>query len=88
MLWVEMASQRQWWIPAVGFCAEKHRLEDEFITAIREVVSLLDQQSRALIEGDSEFFHFDLRLHLAHEKKDEAKYALIAHIEAHHCEEG
>jgi hypothetical protein len=32
--------------------------------------------------------HFDLMLHFAHEKKDVAKYALIAHIEAHHCDEG
>ena len=88
MLWVEMDPHRQRRIPKVGFCAEKHRLEDEFITAIREVVGLLDQESRALIDGDAEFFHFDLLLHLAHEKKDVAKYALIAHIESHHCKEG
>ena len=83
-----MSPQRQRRIPEVGFCAEKHRLEDEFITAIREILGLLGQQSRALIDGDSEFSRFDLLLHLAHEKKDAAKYALIAHIEADHCEEG
>jgi hypothetical protein len=89
MLWVQMSPQRQRRIPEeVEFCAEKHRLEDEFITAIREVVGLLDRQSRALIDGDAEFLHFDLLLHFAHEKKDAAKYALIAHIESHHCEEG
>ena len=88
MLWVEMSPQRRRRIPEVEFCAEKHRLEDDFITAIREVVGLLDKQSRALIDGDAEFFHFDLLLHLAHEKKDLAKYALIAHIQAHHCEDG
>ena len=80
-----MAPQGQRRIPEVAFCAEKHRLEDEFIAAIREVVGLLDQQSRVLIDGDSEFSRFDLLLHLAHGKKDAAKYALIAHIEAHHC---
>ena len=88
MLWVQMSPQRQRRIPEVQFCAEKHRLEDEFLTAIREVVVVLDQQSRALIDGEAEFSHFRLLLHLAHEKKDEAKYALLAHIEAHHCEEG
>ena len=83
-----MAQWGQRRIPEVGFCAEKHRLEDEFMTAIREIFGLLGQQSRALIDGDSEFSRFDLLLHFAHEKKDVAKYALIAHIESHHCEEG
>ena len=83
-----MSPQRQRRIPEVQFCAEKHRLEDEFITAIREVVGLLDHQSKALIDGGAEFLRFDLLLHFAREKKDIAKYALLAHIEAHRCEEG
>ena len=82
---LEMAPQGERRIPEIAFCAEKHQLENEFITAIREVLALLDQQSRALIDGDSEFSRFDLLLHLAHEKKDAAKYALIAHIEGHRC---
>jgi hypothetical protein len=83
-----MAQRGQARIPEIGFCAEKQKLLDEFMTAISDIFGLLGQQSQALIDGDSEFCRFDLLLHLAHEKKDVAKYALIAHIEAHHCEEG
>jgi len=83
-----MSPQGQWPIPQIAFCAEKHQLENEFITAIREVLALLGQQSRSVIDGDSEFSRFDLLLHLAHEQKDAAKYALIAHIESHRCGEG
>jgi hypothetical protein len=75
-------------IPEIGFCKVKKRLLDEFLKAIREVTLLLSQQSEAVIEWDSEFSRFDLPLHLAQEKREAAKYALIAHIEAHHCEEG
>jgi hypothetical protein len=75
-------------IPEIGFCEVKKRLLDEFLKAIREVTLLLSQQSEAVIEWDSEFSRFDVPLHLAQEKREAAKYELIAHIEAHHCEEG
>lgn len=74
-------------IRKVGLCEEKNRLRGEFLTAIRELNALLSQQTRAVIEGDPDFSRFDVLLHVAHEKKDLAKYAWIAHIESHHCEE-
>ena len=55
---------------------------------IKEVTLLLSQQAEAVIDWDSEFSRFDVPLHLAQEKREAAKYALIAHVEAHHCEEG
>ena len=75
-------------IPEIGICEVKKRLRDEFLKAIREVTLLLSQQSEAVIEWDLEFSRFDVPLHLAQDKREAAKYALIAHIEAHHCEEG
>jgi hypothetical protein len=72
----------------VGFCAEKKRLLDEFLKAIQELTALQTQQAQAVIEGDEDFSRFDVLLHFAHEKKDSAKYAWIAHVESHHCEEG
>jgi hypothetical protein len=75
-------------IPEVGFCEEKKRLLDQFLNSIREITVLQTQQARALIEGDPDFSRFDVVLHVAHEKKDAAKYAWIAHVESHHCEEG
>jgi hypothetical protein len=88
MLSIEMSPQGQQRIPDIGFCEAKHRLLDEFLNSIREVSVLLGEQAEAVIEWDPAFSRFDLLLHLANEKKDAAKYALIAHIEAHHCEEG
>jgi len=75
-------------IPKIGFCKEKNRLRGEFLRAIHEVNALQSQQTQAVILGDPDFSRFDLLLHLAQEKKERAKYAWIAHVEAHHCEEG
>ena len=74
-------------IPEIGFCMEKHRLLREFVTAIRELNALLSDQTQAVIDGDTHFSRFDLLLHLAQEKKDQAKYRWITHVESHHCEE-
>jgi hypothetical protein len=75
-------------IPKIGICEIKKRLLDEFLKSIRELTFLLSQQTEAIIEWDLDFFRFDVLLHLAHEKREAAKYALIAHIESHHCGEG
>jgi hypothetical protein len=74
-------------IPEIGFCLEKYRLLSEFVTAIRELNALLTEQTQAVIDGDPEFSRLDLLLHLAQEKKDQAKYRWITHVESHHCEE-
>jgi hypothetical protein len=75
-------------IPKVAFCEEKHRLRGEFLRTIRELNDMLSQQTRAVIDSDPDFSRFDVLLHLAHERKETAKYAWIAHVESHHCEEG
>jgi hypothetical protein len=75
-------------IPEVAFCEEKNRLLRDFLQAIQELSALQSQQSQAVIDGDPDFSRFDVLLHLAQEKKDKAKYAWMAHVELHHCEEG
>jgi hypothetical protein len=75
-------------VPEIGFCEEKNRLRGEFLKAIRAVNALLSQQTQAVIEGDPDFSRFDVLLHVAHERKELAKYAWIMHVESHHCEEG
>jgi hypothetical protein len=80
-------SQSEGCYPVVaGFCEEKHRLVDELLHAIRELNALLEEQTRALTTGDSDFSRFDLLIHAARQKKDSAKYAWMAHVETHHCE--
>ncbi|HUO29142.1 MAG TPA: hypothetical protein VMU80_07995 [Bryobacteraceae bacterium] len=68
-----------------GGCAEKERLEREFLETVRELIALHSQQTKAVIEGDAEFSRFDLLIHVANDRKEWAKYSLIAHIESHGC---
>jgi hypothetical protein len=83
-----MSPERQGRIPEIGFCEEKFRLRQEFLEAIHDLNILQSQQIQAVITGDAEFTRFDLLLHFAQQRKDRAKYAWMAHVEAHHCEEG
>jgi hypothetical protein len=75
-------------VPAIGFCQEKNRLLDGFLQASREVMALQNEQTTAVIQGDADFPRFDVLLHLAQDRKEMAKYAWIAHVESHGCEEG
>ena len=75
-------------VPEIGFCQEKNRLLDEFLQASRELMALQNQQTQAVIQGDSDFPRFDVLLHLAQERKEVVKYAWIAHVDSHGCEEG
>jgi hypothetical protein len=75
-------------IPDVAFCDEKNRLLHEFLDAIREITTVQSLQTQALIDGDPDFTRFDVLLHFAQERKEQAKYAWIAHVESHHCERG
>ena len=72
-------------LPRVAYCAEKNRLAEEFLRAIRKLTALQRQQTQAVIDGDPDFARFDLLLHMAQEEKEGAKYAWIAHVEAHRC---
>ena len=69
----------------IPFCRERQQLVDEFVEASRELVELQSQQTQNVISGDADFTRFDDLMHMAREKKDRAKYALIAHREKHHC---
>src|SRR5882724_4490618 len=71
--------------PASLVCEERQRLSEGLLSAIRELTDLLDQQAQAIIEQDRDLTRFEDLLHLARATKDEAKYALIAHLEEHQC---
>jgi hypothetical protein len=74
-------------IPEIGFCREKNSLQRDFLQTIRELAQILAEQTRAVIEGDSDFARFDILIQVAQDKKDRAKYAWIAHVESHGCEQ-
>jgi hypothetical protein len=67
------------------FCEEKRRLIEEFLELNHVLMNLQNQQTQAVINQDPEFSRFDDLIHLARENKDQAKYALIAHVDEHHC---
>ena len=71
-----------------AFCAVRQRLIEDFLSAVHELNMLQHEQTHAVVEGDEDFSRFDVLLHLAQEKKENAKYAWIAHVESHGCGEG
>jgi hypothetical protein len=66
-------------------CEEHNRLLDEFGGAVRALLDLHEQQMLAIVEEDGDFTRFDLLIHMANEKKQQAKYAYLRHVDAHGC---
>jgi hypothetical protein len=73
-------------VPEYGCEEHKHLLED-FGAAIRELLDIHEQQWSAIIVGDDDSCRFDLLIHMANEKKQQAKYAYLRHVESHGCSE-
>lgn len=66
-------------------CDEHRRLMDEFTASVKELLDLHQQQFDAAVHGDPESARFDLLIHMANEKKQQAKYACLRHVESHGC---
>jgi len=77
--------QRKNDLPSTPPCEEKHRLIEEFLGSNHVLMDLQNAQVQAVIDQDPEFSRFDDLIHMAREKKDQAKYALLAHVEKHQC---
>ena len=81
----ETAISEQTGVTEIFLCLEKRRLLEEFTEAVHEMMTLQQQQVTATLNNDPDFSRFDLLLHLAAEKKQQAKYAYIQHVEEHGC---
>ena len=66
-------------------CREQRRLLDMFGEAVQEMLLLHEQQFLAIVAGDLESHRFDLLIHMANEKKQQAKYAYLQHVDTHGC---
>jgi hypothetical protein len=66
-------------------CEEKVHLMEEFLAAASDLVSVHNDQMKAVIGDDPDFGRFDLLIHLANERKLRAKYAYMTHLESHGC---
>jgi hypothetical protein len=69
----------------IPFCQEKQQLVEEFLSTNHVLMDLHNMQIEAIIRNELDFSRFDDLIHLAREKKEQAKYALIAHMETHEC---
>ena len=64
-------------------CSECRRLLEDFAAAVKELLTLHQQQVESIMEGDGDATRFDLLIHMAAERKHEAKYAYLTHYETH-----
>jgi hypothetical protein len=80
-----MAGQSNTTTSGVALCTEQRRLLDMFGEAVQELLLLHEQQFLAIVAGDLESHRFDLLIHMANERKQEAKYAYLQHVETHSC---
>ena len=69
----------------VLYCRQAKDLLDAFAEAIRELIRLHEDQFQALVGGDPDGQRFDDLIHMANERKREAKYAYVHHLETHRC---
>jgi hypothetical protein len=69
----------------VIYCEERRRLLDAFGVAVQDLVKLHEQQFLTVVEGDLTAHRFDILIHDATEKKQNAKYAYMTHLEQHGC---
>jgi hypothetical protein len=67
------------------YCGEAQRCLEAFAEAVQELMQLHEQQFLAILEGDRDAGRFDLLTHFANEKKQNAKYAYLQHLETHGC---
>jgi hypothetical protein len=67
------------------YCEEGRRLLEAFGSTVQELVILHEQQFFAITHNDSESDRFDLLIHMAIEKKQQAKYAYLQHLDSHGC---
>ena len=67
------------------YCDAAKRLLDAFGREVQELMALHELQFLAIVEGDSDAGRFDLLIHEATERKQNAKYAYLIHLESHGC---
>lgn len=68
-----------------SYCEQRRQLLDAFGAAVQELFKLHEQQFLTVVEDDATAGRFDLLIHDANEKKQNAKYAYMTHLEQHGC---
>jgi hypothetical protein len=68
-------------------CQECVRLLEEFGDTVRDVLALNETHFLAVVDGDPDPHRFDILIHLANDRKQDAKYAYLQHLEFHEQQE-
>jgi hypothetical protein len=69
----------------INLCVECRQLLHTFGEAVHDVVTLNELHFRAVIDDEPNPHRFDLLIHAATERKQNAKYAYVQHLETHGC---
>lgn len=72
-------------VTSLIYCQEAQKLLGAFGEAIRDLVRLHEEQFQAIVGGDLDSTRFDDLIHMAIERKNQAKYAYVNHLETHGC---
>jgi tRNA splicing endonuclease len=70
---------------SVLFCQEAKELLDAFGQTVQVLIKLHEEQFHSVVGGDLDSTRFDDLIHMANERKHEAKYAYLHHLETHGC---
>ena len=69
----------------IAYCQEAKKLLEIYGLAVHELVELHQQQFESVIDGDPDSMRFDDLIHMANERKHEARYLYLHHLETHAC---
>lgn len=67
------------------YCQHAKELLEALRGAISDLIKLHEEQFHSLIGGDLDNTRFDPLIYVANERKHEAKYAYLHHLETHGC---
>jgi len=67
------------------YCQEARDLLEAFGGVVHELMKMHEDQFRAVLDGDEDSERFDDLIQMANERKREAKYAYLRHLEDHKC---
>lgn len=67
------------------YCQQARELLAAFSDTIRDLLRLHEDQFQAVLAGDLDSMRFDDLIHIANERKRDAKYAYLYHLETHAC---
>ena len=67
------------------YCQEAEELLGAYGLVVHELLCLHQEQFDSVIGGDLDSVRFDDLIHIANERKRQAKYAYLHHLETHGC---